>query len=711
MQRRTHKNHKRTLHKTHTLHGLQQHRRNDIVHAATTVKTLHGHKQNDNSKTKEDEQTNNFNKKTNVYVTNPLSMDDTTGSQIDGSISQRVGDILSPTSFADSGDKKATIAQNDGDNTFSLGGGEGGNSNLLETNVMIKGNEMSGAYLPVSSSSTTNNLKSLDALVLQTGSSEEINFLKPSQQQLENVLKEKPSTTNNNIPDDDLARLLGGTSNSNNNNYNDNLKSSLLKSTSVSSDPALSKAITADNAIDSTIKEAIKAQIKSDNELASSSSTGASPSATLQKTVDTVTGSVRSKGSSADDLSLGSGNYSVGDIASIAEEADKTVINKMAGGKRITKPSSEFTTVSKNIEVKNLLENIDDKIRDPVSKFTNSQNKNVLFQKKQEDGGLEVSPNINSLSQSEQDLVSSIDKAVRKKDVATEIATNIMMPTKEDPFSDQTVAPSEQLLDMLSRGKFNEPLPESVLTKLSMYDPNQSYLKEEGLPQLQSRTFASKDLMQVGSELLPVRSIAMNMPKSKPKPFIEPRQLAKAEQLMKTNPYYLAQNNQLLDGSQFRSLDDLGTIGESIFPGHVVNFKQPVYYNRPSGHHSATLHTRHVHPVQHLLHPRPLIQSKAYRRHHPSQLLNSGAIDPLVINQINQLPTLNIKKLIGIHRKNQKIIKTFGDSISDLRDEHNTVDHFVPETSVRLPDEHQRKCDHRNTSINVSVTIEILLST
>ena len=221
---------------------------------------------------------------------------------------------------------------------------------------------------------------------------------------------------------------------------------------------------------------------------------------------------------------------------------------------------------------KNMVNDFADQIASSQNNFQRYDD--MILKKMPPSLGLDIQPSITSLAPDEQRLMSKIDNDVRAKYKPKEDDNKIFLPTKEDALSDRTVAPSEQLLDMLAKGKLNKPLSDEVLNKLSMFDPNQVYLHEEGLPTLLDHPKALK-FAKVGSEYVPIHSIAVNLPRTTVKPFIDPKQLEKAQMLMKTNPAFLAQNHELLDGSRYKSIQDLNTIGETIFPNHVVSVPQP----------------------------------------------------------------------------------------------------------------------------------------
>ena len=199
----------------------------------------------------------------------------------------------------------------------------------------------------------------------------------------------------------------------------------------------------------------------------------------------------------------------------------------------------------------------------------------------------DVQPNVDSLSKSEQQLITNLDNAARKKDAAASTATQIMLPTKEEASTDRTIAPPEQLLEMLSKGKFENPLPENVLNTLSTYDPNKAYLRSEGFPALNKVANNGKvKFVKVGPDYFPVRSVGINMPKptASSAPQASSAQVVSAntrmvltpQKVYKSSPHLLDQNMQMLDPSKFNTVDDLQRIGSPVLPGNIVEYHPPV---------------------------------------------------------------------------------------------------------------------------------------
>lgn len=536
----------------------------------------------------------------------------------------------------------ATLEAGDNDEVISDSMKDGLSTQFLESNQIIKTNEDKGNYIPVNNPSKNmlNSHQFEDGIRMQLDQQQEqLHQLQQQQKQFQQQQQQKTSPTED-AAHLQLAKALAKQLTTSMSSHGNELSFS-SDITSPSADPAYSKSVSTDLAIDKSISKAIASQLEKDNELSQSQALQ-SMSALKQPENETATG----------------------DFANIVEEAAKQNEEKNTN---TFKPNSIFSPVSSQNKPQNaFLENANEKLNSPLSNY-NTAGQSV-FKQESSDNGFDVNPGIGSLSPSEQQLISSIDNAVRTKDVATELATRIMMPTKTDTLSDRTVAPSEQLLDMLAKGKFEKPLPDDVLTKLSNFNPNNLYLQEQGINAMQSQSLLSKQFTKVGSEYIPVHSIAVKMPQTTVKPFIEAQQLAKAELMMKTDPTFLAQNNQILDGAKYNSLQDLSRIGETMYPMNVVDLKQPLPAPPP----------QHVQPIGQYSQPPAAPHPVATQLVQPPHI--SETVKPLI-----DLPT-DIAKILKEYRANKTEPKNFEDAISDPPNK-NTNDHFVPEKTIRIAEE------------------------
>jgi len=671
------------------------------------------------------------------------------------------------------GERKDSIDQSSPTTTTSDSNIEGSNPELFEQNIITKSDENNGNLLPIE----PGGLKSLDAAALESNIPAEIEFLKGSggggnansvskDSSEENLFPEfkssskqdrgekeaadmpsveqslmsefldqkgtKETTKEFSLPKKQASTVVG----SNEKSIDSVLepvdsaakyKSFMDTAASVKADPDVSKAINADNSLDESIKDAIKAQMKADVELA----TGVENSSSANANAKTRSTEMKYKKKPKKPISL------VGDISSVAEVIDKAAMNRLKNPRhsKSSKNSKKKKKKIQNTEIKlqHSTQQMKTKQMDnPPGENTKASTANEENAKEQEppteptvnlnqqeqtnaiNSDLDINTHPSALTQSEQDLITTIDRAARKKDVASEVVTRVMMPTlKNDAFSDQTIAPTEQLLDMLSNGKFSEPLPENVLDKLASMDPNQAFLREQGGFFGQATGSGRSRLMQVGSEVLPVRSVALPSMAAKPaeKSLIDAKNLVKARQMMQTNPYVLAQNSMLLDAHNYKSLQDLSHIGESIFPSNMIDLKQPVLLNSPQSTTSggntygeasnnnnmvlagtANAEVRcpncgHGHVFNHV---KNTAGSPPVKFHEETHFVKNS-IDPLILEKIRQLPKVNVEKILKSHRKKHPATNSFPELISDTTVQHNTDDEFIPQQTIRLPEEHKNR--------------------
>ena len=628
----------------------------------------------------------------------------------------------------------------------------------------------------------------------------------------------------------------------------------------IKSDPGVSRAVSDDTTLDESTKNAIKEEIDKDVALA----TG------MSGKVDASSITKAKTRSSAFDYKKGSNkNHKktapiVGDIANVAEAVDRVALNRadaksrakqyykkqkkfassslksskdksqhtvssstIKNGKmtkaaqKTTKSASkeDFLDSKKSTQKGNSLDNqnaFEDASPDDAQNSQDEMETNHKNDQQQQQLTTNVdimNAHPSTLTENEQNLIASIDRAARKKDVASEMAARIIMPmaSKNNPFSEQALAPPEQLLDMLSHGKFNDPLSENVLDQLSNLDPNKPLFPAIQQPQRQQSAVSRSpgSLMQVGPELLPVRSVSVNYPKAsavQQQQQANARDIAKTEQLMRSSPYYLAQNNMLLDASHFKSVQDLSNIGESMFPQNVIDLKQPLLLGGggvdstgavkssiggggdgtlgeasttaeigentgisssqimsiatsngairamnspvddssllnsnnkvtvtgnvrdslavvpPHGQEEMAKHgSLAVEGVQDTAHRGNLVsevtlpqemttqhgglaskmgehgslaaemtlpQTSEQKILHQETHIVKNDIDPLVMDKINNLPSLNMDKVLRAHRHKYNQPATFEGAMAETSVDGNTNDEFVPEKMITLPEEH-----------------------
>ena len=772
------------------------------------------------------------------------------------------------------GDKKDGVTSAE-DDSLAMADIDGKNPDSLEENVVMKSDEVKGNILPMvgipSSTSTDTSFKTLDAAALDSNIPAEVDYLKGSETGGDKKDVTSPSTTflNSDNKDDvgniDIGKLInqesGGLSGTALENLNGKEEQSLSKDVTttttasitkqlensepskavdsllepvepsssssgtskflnmaaaeIKTDPGVSRAVSDDTLLDESTKNAIKEEMNKDVALATGMSGGAGKTDVSPTSKDNTR-------SSAFDYKKGLKNKKkesssiIGDIASVAEAVDKVALHradvKNHGAKRhSTKKQKKVAGKSKKM--------VESSLDDSLSSEKHIEGASLEKTDSVSDDQQQLTPNVDimnahpsTLTENEQNLIASIDRAARKKDVATEMAARIVMPMtiKNNAFSEQALAPPEQLLDMLSHGKFNDPLSDSVLDRLSSLDPNKpmfpSLVATQQRQQHQSAVSRSSPgrLMQVGPELLPVRSIALNYQKAavakQQQQQANARELAKAEQLMQFNPEYLAQNNMLLDANNFKSVQDLSNIGESVFSPNVINLKQSLLLGdannvdsnavtkstsggesisgtfgeasmedpqilssqimsiaTPNGaikavnnplesrvssnnvnkitvtgnvrgslamvppsraqqtiiqHGSAAVGSvqgggnlasevtvpqglmtqqNNLNPgiEQHgsLASALPATTNGQRILHQETHIVKND-IDPLVMDKIDNLPSLNINKVLKAHRHKHKKPPTFEGAMADTSVDRNTDDEFVPERMIRLPEEH-----------------------
>ena len=788
--------------------------------------------------------------------------------------------------ISSTGDDSLAMADIDGKNPDTL------EENVVMKSDAVKGNILPMVGVPSSSTSDddTTSFKTLDAAALQSNIPAEVDYLKGVANDAETGGDKKDITSSSSsfgsynkdvdLGSIDISKLIEQDAGATLDNLGGNVHQGVTKDTTgsitkqlengepskavdsllepiessslsssgtskflnmataeIKTDPGVSRAVSDDTVLDDSTRNAIKEEMNKDVALATRMSTGkVDVSSTAKDT--TRSSAFNYKKGAKSDVKKGTGLI-IGDIASIAEAVDKVALHR-AGVKSRGVKKQNMKKKHKKLDgkVQKMMESSSDDSLSGVNLDDSHLLEGASLEKTKTDDKHQeqrltsnvdiMNAHASTLTENEQNLISSIDRAARRKDVATEMAARIVMPmtVKNNAFSEQALAPPEQLLDMLSHGKFNDPLPESVLDRLSNLDPNKPMFPSLAATQQRqqhesavSRSNSPGRLMQVGSELLPVRSIALNYQKAvaakQQQQQASARQLAKVEQLMKSNPEYLAQNNMLLDANNFKSVQDLSNIGESVFSQNVIDLKKPLLLggsnnadsnavtksisggesisgtlgeassedpqflssqvmsiatpngaiktvNNPlessasllnsvnkvtvtgnvrgslamvptTGDRQETIMQQHGSSAvgslqdggnlgsevtvpqeimtqhnnlnagigQHgsLAAALPAITNGQRILHQETHIVKND-IDPMVMDKINNLPSLNMEKVLKAHRHKHKKPPTFEGAMSETSVDRNTADEFVPERMITLPEEHVPRKPYSEISLS-----------
>lgn len=175
---------------------------------------------------------------------------------------------------------------------------------------------------------------------------------------------------------------------------------------------------------------------------------------------------------------------------------------------------------------------------------------------------------------------SIIDTNVNTVPSDTQVNPGYVAAINPDQVYDESISPPEQLLDDLSTGKFKHPLSDTVLDRMSDWNPNKEYLADNGYSSPGDGIMSPK-LTRISSEMMPVHDLYL-----KPKP-VKPTELYSKQALdyFRKDPEVLGRNQELLNSNQYHSLSDLDAIGPPIYPEKVVRLPhRPKHIYLPSKH-------------------------------------------------------------------------------------------------------------------------------
>ena len=284
----------------------------------------------------------------------------------------------------------------------------------------------------------------------------------------------------------------------------------------------------------------------------------------------------------------------VGDFANIVEKADQEVINSSLKFQKYEKQKTKVDTdkddgifeepASYNFKPKIIFSPTPPQLNDQDKSF------DAYLPSQSDPFSLQVAAAVDhrlsiSKEQSKQDMgtFNGLEQHNAltppeddKKILGLDSPTKIFVSLKDS--SDHSIAPTDQLLEMLSKGQFNHPLSEADLAKLSSFDPNKQYEDEQNLSPTQ---FSQNNIAHFGGRYAPANGLNINNPQGTHKLRYNPKSYESTPKVVKTDPSYLGQNLHLLDPSKFRTFDDLNKISEGMIHAHVVSIKQQPQKHNP----------------------------------------------------------------------------------------------------------------------------------
>ncbi|XP_065651760.1 uncharacterized protein LOC101239050 isoform X2 [Hydra vulgaris] len=265
-----------------------------------------------------------------------------------------------------------------------------------------------------------------------------------------------------------------------------------------------------------------------------------------------------------------------GDFANIVEKADQEVINsslKFQNSEKHKETVDKTHEEQPGIHLKTIFS--------PTLSQLSSLN--AFIHPQSDPFSLEAPPSVNEKLFSKMEQKQEMDPLLENHNILDnqeedqkiqnfEPPTKIFVPSK-DSSDIHSITPTDQLLEMLSKGQFNHPMSDDELTKLSSFDPNKQYLDDQKLNPTQ---FSQNNFVHFGETFVPSNGIN---PIESIKTLFSEKHLESsnpnAPSAIKTDPAFLGQNIHLLDPTKFRTFDDLNKISEGMIHAHVVSIKHP----------------------------------------------------------------------------------------------------------------------------------------